>query len=187
MEFVPLTTGNRKGAQDWGEFGQLSLTNPHSFLENLAAELNTRADEAWQRAGEILAERNLSRAVGLFNEFAEAVTFRLKMSEWAENVRLSLVKGKGVRRLSGRREPVADIVGPRTQHGKAVRYLWEYFRLPDRRRLKRCAEEACGKWFVDYTRPGNGRRCSKECTWRWWNRNRRQEAGHESQRRGRQR
>ena len=48
-------------------------------------------------------------------------------------------------------------------------------------RVKRC--EACGEWFVDYSRNRSGKRCSRD-TWRWWNRERRRKAGQPSQRRG---
>lgn len=42
--------------------------------------------------------------------------------------------------------------------------------------IKRCP--LCKKWFVDESKNNNKLRCSEDCTWKWWNRSRRKEAGH---------
>ena len=42
--------------------------------------------------------------------------------------------------------------------------------------LKRCP--VCNKWFIDETKNKVKKRCSNHCTWLWWNRSRRKEAGH---------
>lgn len=59
----------------------------------------------------------------------------------------------------------------------AIYLLWLYF-FKDRgwERLKRCPQ--CGKWFVDTSSNKNKSRCSMECTWKWWDRPKRKEAGH---------
>jgi predicted RNA-binding Zn ribbon-like protein len=47
---------------------------------------------------------------------------------------------------------------------------------PQWARLKRC--EQCTRWFVDTSRSNIARRCSPDCTSRWWTRTRRRAAGH---------
>jgi len=66
---------------------------------------------------------------------------------------------------------------PRDDAQLAIYLLWVYF-FRDRgwERLKRCPQ--CGKWFVDASSNKNKSRCSMECTWKWWDRPKRKEAGH---------
>jgi hypothetical protein len=66
---------------------------------------------------------------------------------------------------------------PRDSAQFAVYLLWlDFFRGRGWERLKRCPQ--CGKWFVDGSRNRNKNRCSMDCTWKWWSRSKRKEAGH---------
>jgi hypothetical protein len=67
--------------------------------------------------------------------------------------------------------------------GQVVKLLVDYFGHASPERLKCCAQ--CGRWFVDQTRNNIRLRCSRACTWRWWSRERRREAGHAPNRRRR--
>jgi hypothetical protein len=60
--------------------------------------------------------------------------------------------------------------------GQVVKLLVDYFGHASPGRLKRCP--LCGRWFVDQTRNNTRLRCSLACTWRWWSRDRRRQAGH---------
>jgi len=58
--------------------------------------------------------------------------------------------------------------------------LWEcYFQGNEYERLKRCLR--CKKWFVDETRNKSQKYCTHHCGDLWWDRPRRKEAGHDSQ------
>lgn|SRR5262245_7651953 len=58
----------------------------------------------------------------------------------------------------------------------AVTAAWTVLRSGWLSRIRRCAR--CGRWFIDQTRNHSKQRCSTTCTYRWWNRGRRSEAGH---------
>jgi hypothetical protein len=66
---------------------------------------------------------------------------------------------------------------------RVVKLLVDYFRHASPERLKYCA--VCDRWFVDQTRNNARLRCSLGCTWRWWSRDRRRQAGHSRTRRRR--
>ncbi|MCX5913656.1 MAG: hypothetical protein NTV04_17175, partial [Deltaproteobacteria bacterium] len=51
-----------------------------------------------------------------------------------------------------------------------------YFKNEGWKRLKRCP--VCEIWFVDDTPNISKKRCGGHCTWAWWSRPRRKEAGH---------
>jgi predicted RNA-binding Zn ribbon-like protein len=58
------------------------------------------------------------------------------------------------------------LVGRSAQGVMAV-WLAGYFANPQRDRLRRC--EQCRRWYVDETRNKSSRRCSRACTIRWSN------------------
>jgi hypothetical protein len=103
-------------------------------------------------------------AVELFNEMVEEYPVPLKLA-----VRK---KGGGVEVSHDRSE--LNLVQ------RTLLLLWEsYFKDEGWQRLKRCP--TCEKWFVDDTRNKSKERCSGSCTWNWWTRSRRKEAGHGKQ------
>ncbi len=55
--------------------------------------------------------------------------------------------------------------------GYVLGALWLALHDPGIVRMKRCAQ--CQKWFIDRTRNNQAKRCSQECTSRWWTRPRR--------------
>ncbi len=65
-----------------------------------------------------------------------------------------------------------------TPAGPVLHLLADFFRHPARDRLKRCLR--CRRWFVDRTKNKAAKRCSTSCTWKWWDRARRREAGRSS-------
>ncbi len=73
--------------------------------------------------------------------------------------------------------PPHAIVSSRDAVGSALWHLWLfYFQDFGWLRLKRCL--LCQAWFVDSSKNRSTARCSDACTWKWWSRNRRKEAGH---------
>jgi hypothetical protein len=147
-----------KAAGDWGKRGVFSEANQYRDLEFLALKLNDDPDSAWRIAAEIVTAPTPTDAAARFNGFALGASFHLHVS----------VDDTGNECLA---ELVADRAVPFGKR-QAIRAVWDsYFRSPHRERLKRCA--GCARFFVDYARPNNSVRCSKGCTWRWWNRGRR--------------
>ncbi len=65
---------------------------------------------------------------------------------------------------------------------QVARLLWSTLLHADRVRLKQCG--TCQRWYVDVTKNRKKQRCSESCTQKWWNRERRREAGHQHQRKG---
>ena len=65
---------------------------------------------------------------------------------------------------------------------RATQLLWAVLQHPGRARLKRCP--ACKQWFVDSVKNSTKQYCSTGCKWKWWDRERRREAGHQHQRKG---
>ena len=66
---------------------------------------------------------------------------------------------------------------PTNEMEEALWYLWRFFFHDGGwERLKRCPQ--CMRWFVDDTRNKQKQRCSSQCTWQWWSRDRRKESGH---------
>ena len=169
--------------KEFGWSGELNAANPLSLLAMVADNLNTFAgieddpDElsaAWALAASIVSEPTLPKKIAAFNRAAETATFRLKVDEGADRIRLTRGRqGAVTLRRSGRRFPLGQIVRtaePGRVHAEMVRYLWYWLRDSQYRRLKRCPQ--CETWFVDVTRPGNSQRCGDACTWRWNNRKR---------------
>jgi len=68
------------------------------------------------------------------------------------------------------------IINCQDARGAIVKLLVDYVGHPSPERLKCCAQ--CLQWFVDQTRNNTRLRCSVACTWRWWSRDRRRQAGH---------
>jgi hypothetical protein len=66
---------------------------------------------------------------------------------------------------------------PASHTQSALWYLWRYyFQDNGWERLKRCPQ--CKRWFVDESKNKRKGRCSPHCTWNWWSRARRKQAGH---------
>jgi len=66
---------------------------------------------------------------------------------------------------------------PTTKMQEALWFLWRFFFHDEGwKRLKRCPQ--CMKWFVDDTKNKIKQRCSRHCTWQWWNRDRRKRSDH---------
>jgi hypothetical protein len=74
-----------------------------------------------------------------------------------------------------REELPHPVVTTRDTVGTALWHLWLfYFRDHGWDRLRRCS--VCRNWFVDQSKNRCMLRCSLTCTWRWWNRVRREQA-----------
>ncbi len=81
---------------------------------------------------------------------------------------------RGIRTKRGRLDLRSTVESP-GEGGWAAWLLWRsFFQDEGWLRLKRCAQ--CRRWFVDTTRNHKKERCSKRCTWGWWNWKRRKEA-----------
>jgi CGNR zinc finger len=74
--------------------------------------------------------------------------------------------------------PGAPVPRWRSARDYFVFELMHFFWNSDARRLKRCAREGCGRWFVDESRGTVAKCCSAACTNRKWNRAARRTAEH---------
>ena len=148
-----------KAAHDWGAFKALSARNNYSGLEGLAHWLNQPSGlgrASRQAFLPIFTTPSSLEAIRLFNQLAAARRFRLVVTTLQQD-------GKVV--------AMPEIAGASDNTAHAIQMIWQwYFGSPHRARLKRC--DQCGIFFVDNARPNNSQRCSKLCTWRWWNRER---------------
>jgi hypothetical protein len=80
-------------------------------------------------------------------------------------------------RYTGEERIFRGLCTPRNEFEFALGLLWQsYFLENGWRRLKNCP--VCHKWFVDHTSDMRKARCSDPCTNRWWNYDRRKEAGY---------
>lgn len=101
-------------------------------------------------------------AIGVFNDLAEKNPVSLKLiAQKSKSGQIEVIPGHE----------------PSTLTGSILLFLWQYyFKDNGWERLKRCP--TCKKWFVDETKNKSKERCSNHCTWLWWTRSRRKEAGH---------
>lgn len=107
---------------------------------------------------------SLSRQlVKRFNRLAEEAPVTLQILE----MELPKWGAKGARRHT---QPTIG-VSENPMAGLLLTPLWWALQTPALNRLRRCPQ--CSKWFVDRTRNRSAKRCSKRCTWAWWNRPRR--------------
>jgi len=99
-------------------------------------------------------------AIGVFNRLARKNPVALRIREGKDRM--------GYPRLEAVQAPSSEM-----EH--ALWLLWRfYFQDEGYKRLKRCHN--CFRWFVDDTRNRSKRRCSSNCTWQYWNRDRRRKA-----------
>ena len=155
------------------------LASPLGGLQVIAAHLNELPDQraqvvesdcpshvkdevaAWERAERIVTAQPLAQAVEMFNSEARACPMHLQVE---------LVQ-----------DETSTFIASQERHGDrrgdVLRYLWwYYFPKNEWRRLKNCP--VCQSWFVDTSKNRVTVRCSSACTAKWWNRDRRKEAGH---------
>ncbi len=96
---------------------------------------------------------------------------------WARNISAHLEIMK-VRDKQGRVGLLPEVKAEGTE-GFALWMVWRLFFIEKWKRLKRCPQSQCRKWFVDQTHNGIKVRCSTACTNRWWTLARRRKAGHD--------
>jgi hypothetical protein len=124
--------------------------------------------EAWLEAAAMLAPSPKGkfsvRQVDWFNDLAERA-----------QVKFALYRNK-----NGTVEPFWALAKDYVR-GRVVKLLWDnYFTNQGWRYFKRC--EKCRAWFVDESRNGVKRFCSRPCADLWWTRDRRKKAGAKTRR-----
>jgi hypothetical protein len=132
--------------------------------------------ETWTLAETIVSEPSLSRASKKFNRHAQ----NHPVTMFVEYPVMGIKKGsepEADRSSAKNKEPPHTAVASRDAIGTALWHLWLfYFQDYGWERLKRCA--VCPRWFVDMSKNRKTARCSSACTWKWWSRDRRKNAGH---------
>ena len=124
-------------------------------------------------------------AAAPFNRLASATpfTFSLASHSSAYDELVASRRGEPLRLLLKPGSESGLMISCADARGEIVKLLIDYFGHSSPERLKCCAQ--CGRWFVDQTRNNIRLRCSRACTWRWWSRDRRRQAGHAPNRRRR--
>ena len=122
-------------------------------------------------------------AAAPFNRLASATpfTFSLAPHGSAYDELVASRRGEQLRLLLNSESETGLMISCADARGEVVKLLIDYFGHSSPERLKCCP--LCGRWCVDQTRNNTRLRCSLACTWRWWSRDRRRQAGHTPARR----
>ena len=137
--------------------------------------VDKEACTAWALVETIVTEPSLARAAELFTKEAS----RHPVNMVVEYPVMGIKNGKVPTddRFIETTAPPHTLVSSRDAVGAALWHLWLfYFQDFGWLRLKRC--QACKTWFVDTSKNRSTLRCSDPCTWKWWDRNQRKNAGH---------
>jgi len=135
-----------------------AMTDQPSREKPLPSPRKLLTQKSWDSYNRVLLP---TFSISAFNDFAEENPVPLKV----------------VRRESRRETEIHAGHHPTNEIQEALWFVWRFF-FHDRgwERLKRCPQ--CMRWFVDDTRNKQKLRCSSQCTWQWWSRDKRKEAGH---------
>ena len=165
-----LSTLERKreaeSREAWGAIRDVVMRMQSQSPEPFVIPLTTW--ERWRRAS-LLKKRGVDVSP---SSFPDPVKY-LKATDAAIEAFNQLAEKHPVKlRLRKDGEQVIPEFAWENWHKAGLTFLWEhFFRGETWRRLKQCP--VCRKWFVDKSRNRGKKRCSRQCTGRFWNRPRR--------------